>query len=93
MNHYVYILENNAKNRHYIGYTIDIEKRLTEHNKGMTRSTMPFGPWKCIYWEEYPTRSEALKREWHLKHSAGRKEKLEIIKQYKCNNLDKSSQT
>ena len=78
MKYFVYILEN-IKKRHYIGITTDPERRLLEHNKGNTRSTRPFRPWKLIYAEEHETRSEACKREWHLKHAIGYKEKLEII--------------
>ena len=33
-----------------------------------------------MYFEEFDDKSEAYKREWHLKHSRGRKEKIEIIK-------------
>jgi len=81
MNYFVYILENNV-GRHYVGITTDPTRRLAEHNTGNTKSTRPFGPWRTIYTEEFQTRSEACKREWHLKHTTGRKEKEAIIKQY-----------
>jgi len=35
-----------------------------------------------IYTEEFDSRQEACKREWHLKHAKGHKEKLDIIKNY-----------
>jgi len=81
MKYFVYILEN-AKGRHYVGITTETHRRLIEHNKGSAKSTRPFGPWKMIYTEKFKTRSEACKREWHLKNSEGRKEKLNIIQKH-----------
>jgi len=78
MNYFVYVLEN-SDGRHYIGITTDPERRLIEHNKGGTKSTRPFRPWRMIYLEKYIDRSQACKREWHLKHPKGYKEKLKII--------------
>ncbi len=80
--HYVYILKSEKVKRFYVGYTIDLKRRILEHNDGNTRSTRPFRPWKMIYWEQFDSKSEAYKREWHLKHAKGRKEKLEIIDKY-----------
>ncbi len=81
MKYFVYMIEN-SKRRHYVGITTDQNRRLAEHNHGGAKSTKPFRPWKLIYSESFDSRSEACKREWYLKHSAGRKEKLEIIKKF-----------
>jgi len=81
MKYFVYIIEN-EKSRHYVGISTDPDRRVVEHNKGSAKSTRPFGPWKIIYTEEFASRSEACKREWHLKHSEGRQEKLNIIEKY-----------
>ena len=35
-----------------------------------------------MYTEQLPTKSDAAKREWHLKHPAGYVEKRRIIEQY-----------
>lgn len=82
MNHYVYMLKSLKVKRFYVGYTTDLDRRVLEHNNGNTRSTRPFGPWKIIYHEVFNNRSDAYKREWHLKHSRGYKEKLEIIEKF-----------
>jgi len=82
MNHYVYILKSLKVKRFYIGYTTDLDRRVSEHNKGNTKSTRPFGPWKIIYHEVFDNKSDAYKREWHLKHPRGNKDKLAIIKQF-----------
>ncbi len=81
MKYFVYMLEN-TKGRHYVGITTEPKRRLVEHNEGSAKSTRPFGPWKMIYTEEHGSRAEACSREWHLKNSKGRKEKLDIIHKY-----------
>jgi len=81
MQYFVYMLENTSR-RHYVGITTDPERRLSEHNSGSTKSTRPFRPWKIIYTEAFSSRQDARKREWHLKHARGYKEKLNIIENY-----------
>ena len=82
MKHFIYILYSIKFNRSYVGYTIDVDRRVSEHNLGNTRSTRPFRPWRLIHQEEFESKSEAYKREWHLKHSKGRKEKLNLIEKH-----------
>ena len=64
---YVYILQCHDGSL-YTGYTTDVERRLREHNEGKaskyTRSRLPV---RCVYWEEFLTKSEALKREMAIK--------------------------
>jgi putative endonuclease len=73
----------NASGRHYTGITTDPVRRLLEHNAGSTASTRGFRPWKMIHTEEFDSRSKACKREWHLKHSKGQKDKLDIIEKHR----------
>ncbi|MEK7553587.1 MAG: GIY-YIG nuclease family protein [Patescibacteria group bacterium] len=82
MEYKVYILKSYFKERYYIGCTVNLEKRLNEHNIGKTKSTKPYLPWEIIYSESFTNKREAYKREWHLKHPKGYLEKLEIIKKY-----------
>lgn len=65
----VYILKTSA-NTLYIGQTNNLEKRLEEHKAKSIKSAKylrAFGSFELVYKEEYPTRSEALKREYELK--------------------------
>ena len=52
----------------YAGYTNDIKGREAVHNAGegakYTRGRLPV---KIVYFEEFKTRSAAMKREWALK--------------------------
>lgn len=70
----VYAIFNKEANKFYIGQTVDVNRRLTEHNehvyKGYT-SWFP-GKWVLIYQESVATRQEALKREKQLKSGNGR---------------------
>jgi len=80
--HFVYFLQSQRVKRFYIWSSADIEKRVTQHNSGYTKSTKPYRPWVLIYSEKYETKSAAEKREWCLKHPQGYLEKKSIIAQY-----------
>lgn len=62
-----YILQSESDGKHYIGSTSDVDRRMTEHNKGHSKYTKNRGPFKLVYKEEYKTLSEARKREYYLK--------------------------
>jgi len=81
----VYVITSETSGKIYIGQTIDIIKRLKQHNsKGddhLSRFTKQNkGPWRLVYKEEYQTRKEALKREKQLKSFKGREFVKNIIK-------------
>lgn len=64
---YIYILKSSIVQRHYIGSTADLERRLLDHNIGKVKSTKAYKPWELIYSESFTTRNEALKREKQIK--------------------------
>jgi putative endonuclease len=70
--YYVYVLQN-AKGNLYKGFTSDIAKRLREHNTGVTKATRLGAPWKVVYFEEFDSKEEAIKREKYFKSAAGRR--------------------
>ncbi len=70
---YTYIIYSKSKNKFYIGYTHDLEKRLERHNSGLSRSNKSGTPWKLVYSEKFATKSEAMKREFEIKHKKSRK--------------------
>jgi putative endonuclease len=63
----------------YTGCTLDLERRLRQHNSGVgsrfTRSRLPV---TLVYKETASTRSEALRRE-HAIKAMKRREKLSLI--------------
>ena len=76
--YYTYILKCSDKTL-YCGYTNDLVKRVDTHNKGegakYTASRLPV---RLVYFEEFPTRSLAMKRECQIKKLT-RGEKLKLI--------------
>jgi putative endonuclease len=76
---YTYIIYSKSKAKYYIGYTHNLEKRLTRHNSGWSSSTKAGIPWKLVYFEEFDTKSKALKREYELKRMKSRKYIEELI--------------
>lgn len=81
MSYYVYILECADKTL-YTGYTNNLDRRLKEHNyssKGASY-TKNRRPVSIVYFEEYETQREAMRREAGLKKYR-RKEKLKIVDQ------------
>jgi putative endonuclease len=69
---YVYVIRSDIDGRFYVGMTEDVDKRLEQHNKGMTFSTKGYRPWKLFFNEILQTREEARKREKYLKSGYGK---------------------
>ena len=52
----------------YVGWTLDLERRLAEHNGSRRGARSTRGrPWILIYAEKWRTRSAAMRREHALK--------------------------
>lgn len=67
---YVYVLGCDTATRYltYVGWTLDLDRRLTEHNGGRAGARSTRGrDWVMIYAERWPSRTDAMRREWHLK--------------------------
>jgi putative endonuclease len=75
---YVYILLSQKFKKSYVGCTNDVQRRIKQHNSGMSTYTSRYMPWTIIKVESYNTYNEARKRESFLKTGVGRKE-LKII--------------
>lgn len=69
--HHVYVLQSEVSNKHYIGYTTDLKRRLAEHNNHKNFSTSKEAIWKLIYCETYVNKMDALGREKFLKSGSG----------------------
>lgn len=80
---YVYILRC-KDNTLYTGFTVNLEKRIETHNKGIgAKYTRGRTPVKLVYKEEHETKSQALKREYAIK-KLNKKQKINIIKDGKA---------
>lgn len=80
MTYFIYLLRC-ADNSLYCGQTIDLTRRIKEHNSIDSKSkyTRSRRPVKLIYFEKYKTINEALKREFEIKKMK-KKAKEELIK-------------
>ena len=82
MAYYTYILKSKIKDRLYIGSCSDLTKRLEHHNLGHSKSTKGYIPWEIVYFEEYKTKSESIKREYALKKLKSKEKLIELIECY-----------
>ncbi len=79
MDCFVYVLGHRGKSRTltYVGWTHDVTRRLDQHNsgKGGARSTRG-RDWVLLHSEWFPTKAEAMSREWKLKRERAFRKKL-----------------
>ena len=80
MDCFVYVLGTSAKTRPltYVGWTNDIAKRLAKHNVGKGARTTRGRAWMLLHSEWFPTKREAMSREWHLKRDRKFRKKLAL---------------
>lgn len=71
--YYVYVLRSEANGKWYTGYTVDLTRRLAEHQAGHTTSTRYRGPWSLIYYEASLDIEDAQARERYLKSGMGKR--------------------
>ncbi|MBI5037449.1 MAG: GIY-YIG nuclease family protein [Candidatus Kerfeldbacteria bacterium] len=82
--HFLYILRSKVDHNLYIGIAEDVEKRIAQHNAGRVRSTKSRRPLQLVYQQSFPTRQEAAKQEWLLKHTPGAgKQKQRLVENYR----------
>src|SRR6266481_7759641 len=70
---YVYIIRSiNFPEQEYIGATVDLKRRLPEHNAGKSAHTAKFKPCKLVWYCAFPDKHKALEFEKYLKSHSGR---------------------
>lgn len=92
--YYVYVLENQDDKSLYIGFTADLKRRVSEHQRGIggrttknkLQNNLSRGAttniWKLIYYESYLDKRDAIGREKFLKSGSGRKYLYKQITHY-----------
>ncbi|MFA6215667.1 MAG: GIY-YIG nuclease family protein [Patescibacteria group bacterium] len=76
--YYIYWLINEYKDKTYVGFSDNIERRLAEHKNKKVKSTIDFGDFHYHILEEMATQREAIIREKYWKSAAGRR-KLKVL--------------
>lgn len=79
---YNYVIRSIKNKNLYIGCTVDLKKRLKEHNQGLVFSTKPYKPWEIIYYEACLNEEDAKRRENYLKTTQGRRLLKRRLKEY-----------
>ena len=69
----VYVLKSQEDGKLYIGFTTDLNRRLTEHIKGYSKATAPRRPLKLIHVEYYLSKDDAVRRESYFKTTKGKR--------------------
>ena len=80
MNFYVYVLKSSCnKAVTYVGYTSNLKKRITLHNKGKGAKFTRGRKWKLIYKEKFKTKNEAITREYYIKKNRSLRKKIKSL--------------
>ncbi len=69
--YYVYILKSQKDLSLYIGNTMDIKNRLSEHNSGESKYSKTKKPYSLIWFCAFPNKTRAISFEKYLKHGSG----------------------
>jgi putative endonuclease len=77
---YVYVIgtqEQNGRFLTYVGWTLDLDRRLSEHNgKAKGAKSTRARQWILLYAEKHRTRRGAMRREYVLKNDRGFRARL-----------------
>ncbi|RTL48933.1 MAG: GIY-YIG nuclease family protein [Bradyrhizobiaceae bacterium] len=77
---FVYVLGSSHKGRviTYVGWTLDLARRLAQHNSGTGARATRGRAWVLLHSERFTTRNEAMSREWHLKRDRAFRKQLTL---------------
>ena len=78
----LYILYSEKIDHYYVGYSNDIERRLSEHNRKKGKYTDKGIPWILVYTEVYESKKEAMDRERYIKSRKSKQFILDLISSY-----------
>ena len=78
MSFYVYVLgsKKNGLKKTYVGWTINLNKRLNQHNSGNGAKSTRGRTWKIIYKKKFFTKIDAMSSEYHFKKNRKFRKKL-----------------
>ncbi len=70
--HYVYLLQSlSVPGQRYVGMTDNLKKRFSEHNRGESKHTSKFVPWKLVTYVAFSDKQKAKEFEVYLKAGSG----------------------
>ena len=69
---YVYFIKSKTKNFLYIGTTNNVNRRIYEHNTGLTQSTKSYLPFELLGYIAVRTKNHAERLEKYFKTGSGK---------------------
>lgn len=70
--YYVYLIQSvSSPDEKYVGLTVNLKKRLSEHNSGISIHTNKFIPWKLVSYVAFGDKKKAKNFEIYLKQGSG----------------------
>ena len=93
MTYIVYLLVSKSKSRwiSYVGYTNNINKRISLHNNGKGAKFTRGKKWEIIYQKRYKNKSQAMREEYKLKNNRIKRNKLKAEFLIKNENFNTST--
>lgn len=80
---FVYLLKSLVNGKTYVGSTsLDVGRRLEQHNLGSNKWTKANGPFKLVYYESYICKPDSILREKFLKSGVGKQVKKLLINSF-----------
>ena len=77
MTYYVYMLRSKGiKSVTYVGYTNNLQKRISLHNSGIGAKFTRGRKWILIYKEKFKSKKEAISREYYIKKNRRLRNKI-----------------
>jgi putative endonuclease len=75
---FVYLLQtcDDGAAKSYVGWTVDLEQRLSAHNSGKGAKSTRGRQWRLVHSESFKTRGAAMAREYELKKSKEQRARL-----------------
>ena len=84
MSYFVYMLKSLSKVPvTYVGYTIDLKKRIKLHNNGKGAKFTRGRKWRLIYKERLNSKKEAISREYYIKKNRTFRNKIKDTLKWK----------
>ena len=81
MKFFVYLILSKKNNKYlsYVGYTMNLNKRLALHNSSKGAKYTRGSKWILIYKKEYNTKSDAMREEYKLKNNYTLRKRIKNI--------------
>jgi len=80
--YYVYVLRSLKDGLFYIGYSEDLKTRIKDHDSGKNTSTKDRRPLELIFYEAFPNKFDALRRERYFKTTKGKTTLKQMLEEY-----------